>query len=341
MKKAILFLSLILIVLILVAGAYWVKMNKPDLEQKQPISPSKIILTYSFAKANQLPVIVAREKGFFKENNVEVEINQVATNATSVLASGKADVLLATPNIALPAVIEGSGLSWVGTINNDQHFVVVSTKNIKDIKTAGVIAGPGRAQTVGLLEFLGADIKNIQYQVVAGNQERLLALQQKQVDVIHTPKADWLNFKRKADLSDEYGILLDSSDEKKVQTPIGIIVRNEFLNNNKGTVESFVKALLEADSWINNKSNQEEFVRLLEKNFSDVPKEDILVEAESFTSTLEGLEFTPNLEKGKEMLKLVEASNPKAKDYDLGSFINTEISTSLKNSGFLSQLGFN
>lgn len=340
MKKILIILFLILI-LGLGGGAFFVKSKSQVAPKPKPTTAaaSKIIVTYSFVKANQLPVVVAQEKGFFKKYNLDVKINQVNKNVAQVITSGKADVTLGTPNISLTAAVQGAGLSWVGSINNDQALVVVSTKPVVSIRSAGVITGPAKAQTIGLLELLGANTKNIVFQDVADNPTRLLALKEKQVDVIHAPKTDWLIFQKKNNLSsDEYKILLDSSTNKRFQLPIGIIVRNDYLSKNKITVENFAKALIEADFWI--KNNKLEFIKTLGKRYSDTPKEDITIEAESYISTLKNLEFTPTPEKGNQMLKLVESVNPKAKDYNLNNFINTGVSDSLKQSGFIEKFNF-
>lgn len=329
MKKAI-FLSIF--VLVLVLGTFLIKNIKPAVRQQSAPS-SKIILTYSFTKANQMPVIVAVQKGLFKKYNLDVELQEVSKNVTSVLVTGKADIMLGTPNIALPAAVEGTELSWIGSVSNDQGTVLVSTKDAKNIKTAGVISGPAKVQTIGLLQLLGVNTENITFQEVSDNQSRLLAIKEKQVDTIHCPKADWLIFKRKANLTDEYKILLDSSLDPKIQMPIGIIVRSEFLKKNPESVTNFAKSLIEADNWI--KDNKEDFTRLAEEHFADVPKEDIQIEAETYIQGLSSLQFSPTLEKGQDMLKLVVGANPKAKDYNLSNFISTDVSDSLKKSGFL------
>lgn len=328
MKKLLVFLFLI----IALASSFLLR-DKLKPEEKQKPAASKIILTYSFVKANQMPVIVAKEKGLFKKYNIDVDIKEVDKNVTSVITSGKADIMIGTPNIALTAAVAGQDLLWIGSINNDQSLVVISTKDIKNISSAGVITGPARAQTIGLLKLLNVDTENITFKDVGGNQERLIALEQKQVDVIHAPKTDWLIFKQKAGLSNEYKVLLDSAADERAQLPIGIMVRGEFLKNNKEAVEGFTKALIEANNWIEN--NKEGFIKLAEKHFSNMPKGDAAIHAKAYTDTLSGLEFTPATEKGNKMLNLVTAANPKAKDYNINNFISTEISDSLKKSGFL------
>lgn len=346
MKRGLQVLIVLLLILAAGTGFWYIKsqpQNAPSANQTRLTeAPAlRVVLAYSFAKANQLPVIVAEKKGFFKKNNLQVEIKQVSKNVASVVASGQADIAIGTPNIFLSAAVEGAGLSWIGSINNDQALAVVSTKNIKNIKTAGVISGPAKAQTIGLLKYLDVNTDKITYQEVAGNPERLLALQQKQVDVIHVPKTDWLIFKRKAALSDEYKILLDSSVDKKVQMPISIIARNDYLKNNKTATESLAKALMEANDWIKNEENKEGFIEILQERYPDSSPEDVTIEAESYISTLAGLEFAPSKEKGQEALNIVAASNPKAKDYNLNNFIDTSITDSLKNSGFLNQFDLN
>lgn len=302
-------------------------------------SVPKLTLAYSFTKANQLPVAVAIQKGLFKKYNVDVDIKEVSKNVTSVLTAGQANVILSTPNIALPAAVVGAKISWIGSINNDQATVVVSSKDLKNIKTIGVITGPSRAQTIGLLNLIKVSTAKLTVQELADNQAKLIALKEKQVDAIHVAKPDWLIYKKNAKLSNEYKILFDSSTNSKAWMPISIIVRNEFLQNNKEVVENFAKALLEADAWI--QKNPEEFTKMIEERFTDISKEDIDIQTHSYLDTLDNLQFAPTIEKGQEMLDLVKVDNKAASDYKVENFIAPGIADSLTKSGFLTQLRLN
>jgi len=328
--------------LVIVVGLLWFinsrSQNTPPAPRPQEIAKQKITLVYSL-RVNQLPVAIAFEKGLFDKYNLQVETTQVITNSVSVLSSGKADVSLGSPNISLTSVVQGSELSWIGNVNNDQGTVLISTKDPANIKTVGVINGPSKVQTIGMLNLINVKTDNLIYQNLSDSKTKLTALKEKQVDAIHIAKPDWLIFKEKSGLTDEYKVLLDSANYKEAQMPVSIIVRNEFLKNNPQIVENFTKALIEADYWI--KNNKEEFISLLQKRYSDVPPEDIKVEAELYFANIQNLEFTPSLEKGKEMLKLVEDANPKAKDYDINNFINTNVADSLRSSGFLGQFNLN
>ena len=331
---------LIPLLLVLIVGI--IGLNKDRIFQKAQqatvSSPStqrfisKIVLVYSL-RVNQFPAVVALEKGIFDKYNLYVEPVVANSNASSVIASGKADVTLGSPNTTLASAVQGSQLSWVGNINNDQGTLLVSIKDPKYIKKVGVVAGPSQAQTVGMLSLIDANTQNLAYQNLSDANSKLLALQQKQVDAIHIAKPDWIIYKRKNNLSDEFKVLLDSSDNSSVQMPVSIIVRNEFLKSNPKVVEDFTRSLIEANDWIRN--NKEEFIKMLQKRYSDIPAEDIQIEGELYFDNIQNVQFEPTMEKGKEMLKLVEASNPQAKEYDLNNFINTSIATSLRNSGVL------
>ncbi|MDD2822462.1 MAG: ABC transporter substrate-binding protein [Candidatus Daviesbacteria bacterium] len=340
MKKG-LKIILPLLFVVIIGSLFFIKNSNTNTlsAQKPPetVKP-KITLVYSL-RVNQLPVAIAFEKGLFDKYNLQVETTQVITNSVSVLSSGKADVSLGSPNISLTSVTQGSELSWIGNVNNDQGTVLVSTKTPANIKTVGVISGPSKVQTIGLLDLIKVNTENLIYQNFSDGKTKLTALKEKQVDAIHIAKPDWLIFKEKAGLSDEYKVLLDSASYKEAQMPVSIIVRNEFLKNNPQIVENFTKALIEADYWI--KNNKEEFISILQKRYADVPPEDIKIEAELYFANIQNLEFSPTQEKGKEMLKLVTAANPKAKDYDINNFINTGIADSLKSSGFLDQYNLN
>ncbi|MDD2822461.1 MAG: ABC transporter substrate-binding protein [Candidatus Daviesbacteria bacterium] len=337
------------ILLILLVGAYIFGKNKliPSssvTQQDQSLvttnnTPSKMTLITTNVKSNQIPIVVALKKGFFQKYNIETNIEEVPKNSLQVLVSGKADAILITPNIALAAAVEGAEISWIGTVNNNNNWVVVSNKNIQEIKSMGVLSGLDKVNSLSLLQLLKVNTDNIQFQELADTQTKLTALKEKQVDSVGVAKTDWLLFKKKFNLSDDYQIILDSSVNQDAALPIAVIARNGFLEDKK-TSENFIQALVEADYWIKNKENKEELIKLISEFYPNMPSDDAVVYADVYLSTLAGLNPIPDIKKGENILKLINNINPKARDYDINKFVSTKIITSLKESGFLNQFNF-
>jgi len=337
---------LVVLFLILFIAAYLLgkdKLSPPKLQNQPPTVNNSTLLKVNLittnVKSNQIPVVIALKKGFFEKYNIEANIEEVPKNSLQVLISGKGDAILLTPNVALAAAVEGAKLSWVGTVNNNNNWVVVSSKNIQNIKTMGVLSGLDKINSLGLFQLLSVNSDNIQFQELADTQTKLIALKEKQVDSIGVAKTDWLLFQKKFNLSDEYKIILDSSINEKAALPIAVIVRSEFLDN-KTISENFIKALIEANYWIKNKDNKQELIKLISQYYSNMSIEDATIYAEIYLSTLPGLNPVPDIQKGEDVLKLITNINPKAKDYDINNFISNKTLTSLKESGFLNQFSF-
>jgi len=334
---------LALLVILIFAGFF--AKGKFTSPLKQAIEPK--ITQPSYSKVNlavqhmarQIPAIVALKKGFYKKYQLEVNYIQVPKNLTSVLVSGKADAAVTSVNTSLSAAVENAPISWIGTVNNSATRLLVSTKEINEIKTVGIISGVDRVQVSSLLKFAGADTTNMTFQQFADVSAKQIALKGKKIDAITADKADWTIFKKKFNLPDEYKILLDSSVDKKLSLPVGIVVRNEFLKNNQKAAENLAKALIEADYWIT--KNPEEYRKLLKEEYKkDLPEDYIETHASVYLETLKGLEFAPSLEKAQDMQRLVETPDSKNKANDLNNFVNTTISDSLKIEGFLDQFKF-
>lgn len=342
-------LILVIFLLILVSLIFWWSSTRvqENISIKQTSnnsfptkSFSKINIVANNVKSNQIPIIVALKKGFFEKYNIEPNIEEVLKNSLQPLTAGKSDVILQTPNITLAAAIEGSPISWVSTFNNNNNWVIVSTKSNQNIKSMGVLSGLDRVNSLGLLNLLRIDPNDIQFQEISDTQTKLLAFKEKQIDSIGVAKTEWLIFKKKYNLSDQYQIILDSSINEKAALPMIVVMRNDFIKNNQIPAQNFIKALIEANFWIKNKDNKEELTKIFSEYYQNMPLEDAAIYTDLYQTTLPGLNIIPNSEKGEEVLKVLTGINPKAKEYNIKDFISTEITSALKESGFIDQFSF-
>lgn len=341
MKKV---LAVILLLALGGAAIFLINSHKTTLKQevKTP-KTSKIRLAYiDIYKVWEIPVTVASEKGLFKKNNLDVEIKRTKDSASKLLIANQADAIFNAPYPSLLASVEGAKLSWIGTLLSDTPTVLVSNKEPKEIKT--VITYPrsnplNKTATIKLLNELNVDINSIQFEEVSTEQIALTSLLEKQVDAVGgIRKSSWLVFEKKNKTKEEPKVLIDTLEKENLRTSAGIITRNDFLKNNKSSLEGFSKALIEATSWT--RSNKKEAVSLLAKKLN-IKNEEAEIYVNEFIEITNKLDFTPSKKEGEKLLKVASTTNPKAKNYRIEDFISSQISDSLNNSGFLKKINFN
>lgn len=121
-----------LILLSFVFGKKTKKLTKSSA-QKQKV----IVLLDWFPNTNHTGLYVAKEKGYFAEENLEVSILQPAEGEnTQVVAAGKADFGISSQESVILARVAGIPLVSIGTIiqHNTSAFASLEKSNIKTVK---------------------------------------------------------------------------------------------------------------------------------------------------------------------------------------------------------------
>ncbi len=130
--KKIIFLGMALILLTFVLG------KKTDKSTKFSIQRQKItVLLDWFPNTNHTGIYVAKEKGYFAKENLEVSILQPAEGEnTQVVAAGKADFGISSQESIILARVAGIPLVSIGAIvqHNTSAFASLESSNIKTIK---------------------------------------------------------------------------------------------------------------------------------------------------------------------------------------------------------------
>jgi len=127
---------IILGIIIIFSGIVWVrktiKLTKSD-KQKQKVT----VLLDWFPNTNHTGLYVAREKGYFAKENLEVSILQPAEGENvQVVAAGKADFGISSQESVIQARVAGIPLVSIAAIiqHNTSAFASLEKNNIKSVK---------------------------------------------------------------------------------------------------------------------------------------------------------------------------------------------------------------
>ena len=210
---------------------------------------------------SQLPAFVAQEKGFYKQERLEVLIVMMDGIATRAMIGGDIDFNLASAS-GVSAILNGAPVKGVMgmTTRGTQSFVVKPEINsAADLKGKIVgVSGFGGSTHHGallVLEHLGVDTKDVSILNVGNSSLRLAALRFKKIDatILDTAfvrKAEELGFKRLVSLADlgeipSTGLMVTTTKLKKQPDQIRRVVRatlngTSYFKENRGEMISFI-----------------------------------------------------------------------------------------------------
>ena len=240
MKKRI---NLILIIfLIIVVGFFSLKLTKN--EKQNNIDKVKVAeVTHS---AFYTPFYVAIEKGYFKDNNIDIDLilTSGANNVIAAVLSGDVQIGFCGPEASIYVYNEGEKdyvQSFAGLTKRDGQFIVAREKmdnfNLNDLKGKEVVAG--RAGGMPILNFYTA-LKNEKVKGVKVNDT---------VDFANLTSAfiggtgDFVNlFEPNATKLEKmgFGYVVDSVGAYSGEVPYTAFnARKSFIDNNKDLINRF------------------------------------------------------------------------------------------------------
>ncbi|MFA6532494.1 MAG: ABC transporter substrate-binding protein [Patescibacteria group bacterium] len=123
------------VVLIILGFVFAKKINKPieTLGQKQKIT----VLLDWFPNTNHTGLYVAKEKGFFAEENLDISILQPGEGENNqIVAAGKADFGISSQESVIQARVAGLPLVSIAAViqHNTSAFASLEKSNIKSVK---------------------------------------------------------------------------------------------------------------------------------------------------------------------------------------------------------------
>jgi NitT/TauT family transport system substrate-binding protein len=231
---------------------------------------------------------VADAKGFFQKNGITIEFVPTTSGAQALAAllSDSVDTSVCDPTICLPAVEKGEELqAFVGQVGSLVTLVVRKDaempnlnkpfpENFRDLqgKTVGVagIGGLTYYLLLSLMQAAGMPDGSIQWTPSGGPPESIAALTSGRIDawVAYGPGRTMLlesgDAKVLLDL-DNPGTNFDQFPEIKALTsaPQGAIwAKKSWIEQHPRLVEQYRLAIMQADVWMHDPKNLDEFVTL-------------------------------------------------------------------------------
>lgn len=222
----------------------------------------KITLSYSAVSMTWLPIKVAIDKGFFRDEGLEPQMVQMKSNvATTSLSTGDTDFAINISPV-LNGVMQGLGLKLVAALNTRPLFSLMVRP---EIKTANDLKGKvfavnafGNTQalvTEKVLQHLGLQANEYKLIAVGDTGPRLAAMEQNaaQGSLMPTPT----NVKME---NQGYRNMGNTADIV-TQPVVGLGTNVNKLQNQRDMVKKTIRAALRGVQFILNNDNKDETIK--------------------------------------------------------------------------------
>jgi ABC-type nitrate/sulfonate/bicarbonate transport system substrate-binding protein len=231
--------------------------------------PMKVIVGTSYPNVDVMPIYISRELGYFREENVSVDLISLATGDKIVFAllGGSINVARYTPDWIIRAVEKGGAkLKIVLAGSNNLVFSLITANEIKSYADL-------KGKRIGVSTIAAADSTLIQKMLAAhglgkadyiliqsgSSPERAAALRAGSLSAtLLTPPVD-------QKVLDEGGYRrLDlSTNVVKRYAWGGEAVREDWATSNKPALLAYMRAWIKANRWLHDPANKDDAIRIL------------------------------------------------------------------------------
>jgi len=237
------------------------------LSSSQSRAADKIMLSSTNPTAFEIDHVVAKEKGFFAKENLDVEVNYMTPDLViKALIAGTVDIARSGSHFGLIAAARGAEIKIIGGSNYGYPYQVIGNpqfKTLTDLK-GQKIAGASLASITttifkDVMQRRGIPPSAYTLLFVGGSPERFQAVASGQV-AASLAEAPPFNFK-----SIEAGrkVLLNYSDEIKNLQYTAFFASTKSLAQNRQLFTRFVRAIGQAMRWVNDPANEKAAIELM------------------------------------------------------------------------------
>ena len=245
----------------------------PALAQKAPEKPKVVLGVGGKPALYYLPLTIAERKGFFKDEGLEVEINDFAGGAKALqaLIGGSVDVVTGAYEHTIRMQAKGQDVRSVVELGRFPSIVVAVRKDLAgEIKSAkdfkgrkiGVSAPGSSTNLIPQYAMVKAGLAPTEASFIGVGTAAgaVAAVQQKAIEVISNTEP----VISKLESDGAVVALLDTRTEAGTRAVFGgpnpaavLYMRNEFLQRNPETTQRLVNAFLRSIAWIKQASPED------------------------------------------------------------------------------------
>jgi NitT/TauT family transport system substrate-binding protein len=301
---------------------------------------NKVVIAYSSLNERGAgALLVARDQGFFRKQDLDVQLifMRSAAVALSALSAGEAQFYSGSANgSALGAMANGLDLVFVAGLANKLNGAMVAAPAIHspaDLKGKNIaiqsIGGGVWMITLLVLEHWGLDPKRdgINLRIVGDESVMVQSLILGTVDATYAGYAYATMLKKQG-----FHVLADLTKLGVPFQSTGILARRSYLSHSSATAEKIVRALVEAIAFIQRPANKSAVVATLTKNLQIVRPEDAEEGYEVIRNVYERRVY-PNVEGINNAIRLLGLGDNKIRQLKAANVIDDSVVRKLEKEG--------
>ncbi len=328
-----------LVVLVLALAGCQAGSSSAPATPSPSVSKDKLVVGYLALNATQLPAWVAKERGIFDKNGLDVELQYIqgGSSPTAALLAGQVQVLVAAEQV-LQASLQGGDLQYIAAPTSTIFFALYTTPDITDAaslkgKKIGITQVGSATHTAAKMALRSLNLdpdKDVTLLNIGSAPNILAALQNSAVDggILSSPTNI---LARKAGLRELVNVA-------KLDDPFPsawAATSRSYITAHRDAIRRYVQSIAEAVAF--EIRSPEETQGILAKY---VNIDDPAVAKESYDEVVPYLNKnpTPDTKAVKAALDGLSADNPSASGADPATFVDLSFTQELQASGFIDGL---
>ncbi len=310
------------LLIILVGGFVLIGKSKTTPKPQVAVDKTTIKLGYSVGPIRALPVLIAKEHGFFDKYNLDVKSDALIGGIAATLTSGQFDVFNDGIATFLSAAVNGANIKFVGTTIQADPYYIVSSATKENVKNIAInrLGGDDYYQTINTLRLMGINPTSVNFVLSGTYDGKYPLLLRGNVDTVGYPPIAAYSKITKEFTKDGFSVIFNRTDNPAAYYPTGIVVRGEFLAKNGPAIKNLIAAL--KDGIVYARAHKEESVNLFMKNYQ-LSKEDSEVLYQGFINGTNKVDMKPKAEFVKTLLNDMSVEIKTAPSYDVTKFVDS------------------
>ncbi len=281
-------------------------------------------MSYSEIYEGEIPLWVTFEAGLFKKNNLDVDLQYIASSESIVaLVSGSVQFSQGGGSEAVSAVVAGADLILIGNIVPVYPYVFEvpnSIRSLNDLKNKKVgVSKSGSASDIATrvgLKAQGLDPdKDVTIVPVGSSQNRTAALKSGQIQGGLDQLPYSLLLEREG-----FHPLFDMAAQKLPTVNNGIVVQRSYTTSHKDVTQRYIDSIVEGS--LKMRKDKAFTLQVMKKYLQNVDEEALKATYDYATTNLFVAYPYIKPEMSADAIAVLGKSNPKVKDFDVNKMMD-------------------
>jgi NitT/TauT family transport system substrate-binding protein len=251
--------------------------------------PKKVVIGVTGVGMTEVPLWIAQEKGFFKQEGLDVEVTTLRGNTTTVqaLLAGQIQASWGGASAPISAIAGGArDVAIVAQTIGTMAYLLVSTKPIKNpselngkMYATDQPGGSGETATRICIKAAGGDPKSAIMRAVGSSADRLAALQSGSVYACALSASVYA---AAVAAGAKLHVIVDLSETDIEYPHTTIFVSKKYASNNRDAVLGMLKGYMRGARYF--EKNKEESIKIASAHLNN-PKREVLEAQWKYTAT--------------------------------------------------------